>query len=381
MVRGLPPVHEWWLSYVLVACLTGLAAAALIGVLAQVLRPVQHILVLLVLAVVVAFALSPVVALVERRARGRHGLAVATVVLVSATLWVGTIVLFLIPLVSQLETVTSAAPALLDRLQRGEDLTLGSVTVSREVVARVGPLAGQLLARSGEGSVGFALGAVQAVTDAVIVLVMSLYLLLDGSRFRASALRAISPRHRVRLRAVEDQVVRVFGAYLRGQLILAGTVGVLVSIVLAALGVPYALAIGAFAAVAELIPMFGPVIAAIPAIGVALLQPFPTVVWVAIAFVLIQQFESNVLAPRVTGHAVGLHPLGAVIALLAGFHLAGIVGALLAVPVAGLLAVLVSSALTAARGGHVRAVRAPRSLIGARAERRRARTETGSARP
>jgi predicted PurR-regulated permease PerM len=373
-------VHEWWLSYVLVACLTGLAAAALIGVLAQVLRPVQHILLLLVLAVVVAFALSPVVALVERRARGRHGLAVATVVLVSAALWVGTIVLFLIPLVGQLETVTSAAPALLDRLQRGEDLTVGSVTVSREVMARVGPLAGQLLARSGEGSVGFALGAVQAVTDAVIVLVMSLYLLIDGSRFRASALRAISPRHRPRLRAVENEVVRVFGGYLRGQLILAGTVGVLVSIVLAALGVPYALALGAFAAVAELIPMFGPVIAAIPAIGIALLQPFPTVVWVAIAFVLIQQFESNVLAPRVTGHAVGLHPLGAVIALLAGFHVAGIVGALFAVPVAGLLAVLVSSALTASRGGHVRA-RAPRSLVGGRAERRRARTETGPARP
>ena len=93
--------------------------------------------------------------------------------------------------------------------------------------------------------------------------------------------------------------------------------------------------------------MFGPVIGGIPAVMVAATQPFPAVIVVLIGFVVIQQVEANILVPRFSGHAVGLHPLGAMLALLAGFEIGGIVAALVAVPVAGLVWVFVSTTLRA----------------------------------
>ena len=99
--------------------------------------------------------------------------------------------------------------------------------------------------------------------------------------------------------------------------------------------------------------MLGPFLGAIPAILIASTQPFPAVLWTALAFLVIQQFESNVLVPRLTGNAVGLHPLAAMLALLAGFEAAGIVGALFAVPIVGLLWVFISTAVLAWRGRRI----------------------------
>jgi predicted PurR-regulated permease PerM len=110
------------------------------------------------------------------------------------------------------------------------------------------------------------------------------------------------------------------------------------------LGVPYALVLGVLAGLFELVPMFGPILSAVPAVLVALFLPFPTVLSVVLFFFAVQQVESNILGPRITGHAVGLHPLGAMFALLAGLQLAGLLGALFAVPVAGILWVLVAAA-------------------------------------
>src|SRR4051794_39588509 len=90
--------------------------------------------------------------------------------------------------------------------------------------------------------------------------------------------------------------------------------------------------------------MFGAILGALPALVIALFLPFPTVVWVGLYFLIIQQIENNILAPRITSHAVGIHPLGAMFALLAGLELGGFIGALFAVPVAGILSVLVGTA-------------------------------------
>jgi predicted PurR-regulated permease PerM len=139
----------------------------------------------------------------------------------------------------------------------------------------------------------------------------------------------------------------------RAQLLVAASVGILVGVVLLALGVPYAMFLALFAALAELIPMVGPVVGAIPALLVAATMPFPTIVWVGIAFVLIQLVESNVLVPRMVGQAVGLHPVGSILALALGFQLGGVIGALFAVPLAGLAWVFVSTAVRAWRDKRI----------------------------
>src|ERR1051326_8935325 len=146
------------------------------------------------------------------------------------------------------------------------------------------------------------------ILDVVLALVISLYLLVDGPRFRERCLAIIPPQYRAKALFLQDNVSRVLG--------------------------------GLF----ELVPMFGPILSVVPAVLVALFMPFPTVVWVVLFFLAIQQLENNVLAPRISGHAVGVQPLGAMFALLAGFQLAGLLGGLFAVPLAGVLWVLLGAA-------------------------------------
>ena len=179
--------------------------------------------------------------------------------------------------------------------------------------------------------------------DTILVLVISFYLLLDGPRLRLAVVRLVPPVHRGKVLFVEESLGRVLGGYLRGQLLMALTLAVIVGIVMQVLGMPYVLVLAVLAGVFELVPMLGPILSALPALAVAVFQPFPTIIWVLIAFFAIQQFENNILAPRITAHAVGLHPLGAIFALMAGFELGGPIGAVFAVPVAGFLWVLVST--------------------------------------
>jgi len=186
--------------------------------------------------------------------------------------------------------------------------------------------------------------------DTILVLVVSFYLLLDGPRLRERSLAVFPAEHRGKAEFVEDALARVLGGYLRGQLVMALTLAVVVGVVMQAIGMPYAVVLGVLAGLFELVPMFGPILSALPALAVALFQPFPMVLWVLGIFVLIQQIESNVLAPRITGHAVGLHPLGAIFALLAGFELEGALGAVFAVPVAGFLWALASTLYRHSRG-------------------------------
>jgi predicted PurR-regulated permease PerM len=116
------------------------------------------------------------------------------------------------------------------------------------------------------------------------------------------------------------------------------------------LGVHYPVVIGILAFLFELIPMVGPILASIPAIAISLTQPFPLVVYVIVFFVVMQVVENNVLAPSITGGAVGLHPAIALLAVVVGADLGGVAGALFAVPVAGIASVLIAAVWNGWRG-------------------------------
>jgi predicted PurR-regulated permease PerM len=153
----------------------------------------------------------------------------------------------------------------------------------------------------------------------------------------------------------EDALNRVVGNYIRGQLTLALIVGVLAGLVCLSQGKSlgsYALIIGVLAFLFETIPMVGPTLASIPAILLSLLlpDPFPRTFWVIFWFFVIQMVESNILGPRIVGHAVGLHPVASILALLVGAKLFGAFGALLATPVVAAAWVVIASLYRSARG-------------------------------
>ncbi len=348
---GMPALLDWWPSYVALAALAVVAVLAASRVLLEALVPFAHVILVFSLAAALTFAIAPLVGRLENVMPRTLAVALVFVTLIAA-LALGSY-LIARPLTTEGQALADHIKEYSEAVQGKRPLVIGDqplpAGVQEQIRAIVGAQGPDLAARSA----GLVLAFLAVVVDVAIVLVVTFYLLLDARRFKAILLRTLEPPNRAGARRVISEIARVFGAYLRSQLIVALSLGLLVTVALSILGLPYAVLLGAFAGVVELIPMVGPFIGAGPALLVASTQPFPTVLWTAIAFLVIQQIESNVLVPRLTGNAVGLHPLAAMLALLAGFEAGGVIGALFAVPIVGLLWVLVSTAVLAWRGRRI----------------------------
>jgi predicted PurR-regulated permease PerM len=337
----------------LVILLTVLTALVLAWVAVQIIRPILRTLLLFALSGVLAFVLAaPVKALAARI--GNRPAAIVSVYLMVGVAVVGGLVLLAGPFVGQAGALLRDLPRYAGELEaRSPELegALGRYGLQADL-GDLKARAAAAVQESGTEVLGHLVGTVAEVggllVDTLLALVISFYLLLDGPTVRRRLLDLVPAGHREQALFLEESAGRVLGGYLRGQLVMAATIGAIAGLGCWLLGLPYALVLGVLAGLFELVPMFGPILSAVPAVLVALFLPFPTVLWVVLFFFAVQQVESNILGPRITGHAVGLHPLGALFALLAGLQLAGVLGALFAVPVAGILWVLVAAAY---RGG------------------------------
>jgi len=347
---GVPALIDWWPAYVLLIALVVLAVLVTIRLAVDFLGPLGHVIVIAGIACVLTFSLAPLVSRLEHWMPRRAAATLVFFGTLGALLALAAVVAW--QLGGEGERLSNQLTQLSDALKGNRSLALGPYEIPPNIQERVRDLSDQG-ARIDEWSAAMSIGLVTSLIDLVLVLVVTFYLLLDVRRLRAIVLRWLEPSHRPGARRVFSEIARVFGAYVRAQLMVAASLGLLVAIVLVALGVPYALFLALFAALAELIPMVGPVAGAVPALLVAATLPLPTVIWVAIAFVVIQQVESNFLLPRLTGHAVGLHPVGSILALVLGFELGGVIGALFAVPLAGLAWVFVFTAVRAWRDKRI----------------------------
>ena len=203
------------------------------------------------------------------------------------------------------------------------------------------------------GTPGDALHVAERALDAVLKLFLTLlatfYLLLDGRRFDAYLLRFVAPNRRNDVRQVANQIHLVLGKYLRGQLFLVGLMSVVTYLVIG-LGfhLPYALPIAVATGILEVVPVIGPITAGAIAAMVALVHDGPSLmIWVIAAYFLLRMAEDQLVMPLVVGRAVHLHPLVTIFAVLLGSSAAGILGAVLAVPVAAALRVTLDYAFPA----------------------------------
>jgi predicted PurR-regulated permease PerM len=191
--------------------------------------------------------------------------------------------------------------------------------------------------------VGFMTGLATLLFDLVIVLILSFYLTLDGNRISAGVLRLVPPEHREAFHYFTESTERSFGGFLRGQLLQAVIYASGTAVVMWGAGVGYVALATTIAAIAMIIPFVGPFIAIIPPILLAALGgDVGTVVGVTVALLVLQQIVFNVIAPKVMSDAVGIHPLLVFAAILFGSKVAGIAGAIFGVPVAAVLASMVS---------------------------------------
>ncbi|HEY7065958.1 MAG TPA: AI-2E family transporter [Chloroflexota bacterium] len=340
------PRIDW--TRLLIVQLAILAGIVLIIVAWTVLRAFEHTLVLFVIAAVLAFAMSPLVTRAQERGMPRPP-AVGLVYLTLAVALVLSAGLLAQPFVVQASLLLQNLPAYVNGLQDmfvGLDAWLGHFGLGGGLATLQAEASHQVTTAStlfvGD-LIRFLSQVASSALDAILVLVISFYLLLDGPRLRDGAHALVPAGYRSKALFVEESLGRVLGGYLRGQLLMAVILALVVGVTMQLIGMPYAVVLGVLAGVFELVPMLGPILSALPALAVAVFQPFPTVLVVLGIFFVIQQLENNVLAPRITGHAVGLHPLGAIFALLAGFELGGALGAVFAVPVAGFVWVMATT--------------------------------------
>jgi putative heme transporter len=302
--------------------------AAIAGV--WLLRELWVVGLLVVVALVFAGTFNPLVEWMEKRGVKR---TLALVLLLFGSIIVASLLIFLTvpPLAEQLAQIVRGAPRSRERLI--VLLEKHSVTLPLAHAVQNAGLE-QTFARLEKYLLGYSSQAVKVLGYFVTAVVLSFYFLADGKRTQG-ALYAIVPReYHMRLARIIHNLERIVGGYMRGQLITSAAIAIFTFLLLVICKVHNALSLALFAALADVIPFVGGFLAAAAAILSALSRGVPVGTVVLVAMFIYMEFESRILVPKVYGHVLRLSPTTVLLALLAGGTLLGVMGALLALPIA-----------------------------------------------
>ena len=321
------------------------AATTVIGLYA--LYTVRAVLVRVLIALFIAVSLDPAVRLLA--ARGvRRGVAVTLIFLLAFALVAGFLISVIPPLVTQFRALVEDLPGYLSRLQERSSQFReldGRFNVSSQLEA----LVGSLPTRLGSGLLGITGRVFGAVFNGLTVLVFTIYFMADLPRIRSGLVRLFPVERRPRARQVLDLVVDKVGGYMIGNIIISIIAGVASFIAFSVLGVPFPVPLAFLVAICDLIPMIGATLGAVIGVTVAIFTTdlWPTVVLVAAFFIAYQQLENYLIAPRVLKTTVELGAAAVLLSGLIGATVLGLVGALMAIPVAAAFNVLLNERLTA----------------------------------
>jgi predicted PurR-regulated permease PerM len=303
-----------------------------------------------------AYLIEPLVELLTRRTGLSRTLSIAIIYLLLIAILVSVPVGAITPIVVQTNNLINNTPSYLQQL--GEFLQKPIIIAGFEIPINELPLDQvyatltsnfvSILQTVGSRSISLfgsvASATISTVGWTILVLFLSFYLVKDNEQFFQFALDNVPKDYRRDMLRLSDEISLLWNAFLRGQLILCGVVGSIVFVMAVVIGLPNALILGLIAGLMELIPTFGPILAAVPAVLVGLFQshsswlgdlmsPFWFFVVIAVLYTVIYQLENYYLVPRIIGHHLKLHPLVVILGVLAGASVAGILGIILAAPV------------------------------------------------
>ena len=307
---------------------------------------VRSQLLLLYVAGLFATGLAPLVRMIERQRIlpiGTKRLPRAAAILVIYAAVLGTIAgigaAVVPPMVRQSQEFWKALPQLIDQAQaRLVSWGLISADASyKELLEQAPTGSGDLVTMIIAALWGFVGGIFGFVT----MLLLTFYLLVDSQSLFDFFVRLFPRKRRQQVAQVSALVTIKVSAWLGGQMLLGFIIGVTTAIGLALMGVPYFFVLAMIAGIGEMIPMVGPLLSAIPAVAVAFTVSPGLALGVAVFFIVQQVLENNVLVPKVMGETVGLSAVTVIASLVIGTELLGFVGALLAVPTAAIIQVLV----------------------------------------
>jgi predicted PurR-regulated permease PerM len=333
-------VVSTYLQYILIA--------VAIFLLVVFVRQLSGVLLTFLMAAILAYVLNPLIRHLEHW-RVPRVVAVMGVFALLALAVAAALLVLIIPAVGQVQTLVQNPDALVERMNGlvararalpyvGERIAKVDQEAITSFVQSNAPSAGATL-KGATGLIGGVFGVFGTVLNLVLMLIVSIYLLLDREKITRAVLGAIPE-------TVRDQIVELFHAvesslmrYLRGQLTLCALMGIIGAAIAFFVIGRYALVIGLWVGLTEIIPVIGAFLGAVPAVLIALfVGGFYKALIVAGLFLVAQQLEGNILVPRIMGGSVGVHPLWVLFATLAATALYGVIGAIFAVPTVAIVA-------------------------------------------
>jgi predicted PurR-regulated permease PerM len=308
-------------------------------------RATATVLTWIVIAAFFAVALYPVVNWLERRGRWiRRSIATLVVFLAVVLAIVGLITLFVAPLVSEAQKLAGQVPKLVADARAGRG-PVGDLLQRFHVLDWLRQHQEQIqgyLSSAGGGVLGVVQGAATSVAAALTIFVLAYLMVLEGPKIVDSTLAIFEDRRRAdRVRHVGADCARTITGYLSGNLLISIIAGIATYVVLLILGVPYAGLLALFVGIADLIPLVGATLGAVVVTAAAFTQGVKAGIIVLVFFVVYQQVENHLLQPVIYARTVQLNPLTALVAVLFFSELSGLLGALLAIPLAGMIQIIV----------------------------------------
>ena len=303
---------------------------------------VRRVLTWIVVAALLSIILGPVTDLVERRLHLRRSLATLLVFLLGLVLLTGVVTVFIRPIAKEGPQFIDKAPAYVAQAQAGKG-PVGSL-IKRYKLAEYVSRNQARLREAGSPLTTPALAVVRSVFATIVglvtILVLTFLMVLQGPKLVASWLAALPERRQEHVRRVAADCSRAVVGYMTGNLLISVIAGTLTYIVLWIMGVPYKGVVALFVGFSDLIPLVGATLGAIVAVGVAALHSLPAAIVVLVFFIVYQQAENHLLQPVIMSRTVQLNALAVLVSVLIGVELFGFLGALLAIPVAGVISVI-----------------------------------------
>jgi predicted PurR-regulated permease PerM len=322
-----------------VATLTGVV------VLIATLWAAREALMLVYVSALIAMGFAPIVSVIEQpgpnvRRRTPRWLAILAIYMAIVLVLVAIGLMVIPPLVSQAEALWTKLPSLFNKFQNFLiDYKLMTHRVTLEEAVQNAP------AGAGGNAVGTVLIAISSLIGGIFglitILILTFYLLIEAQAMFDYFLRFVPSARRADVTVAAREAVSKVSAWLRAQFVLAGVMGTFAAVGLWLMGVPYFYVVALIAAIGETIPIVGPVIGGITAVAVAISVSPKLALMVGIYFLVLHQLEANVLVPKIMERRVGVSPVAVMVALLVGGAVWGLVGAILAIPTAAMLSVVV----------------------------------------
>ncbi len=303
----------------------------------------RQVLTWIVIAAFFAVALHPAVSWLERKALGRRRWLATLIVYIVAFLLVGGLIaVFVVPLVKEGTQLADQMPQLVNDIRTGRG-PIGSLAERFHVLNYIQSHSTQIrgyITQLGAPTLAALRGAATGVAGVVTIFVLSYLMVLEAPKVIGGFLALFNPRRAERVRRVSHDCARTVTGYITGNLLISVICGGLTYAVLLVCGVPFAGLIALFVGVADLIPLVGATLGAVAGVIAAFTHSVTAGIIVVAFFIAYQQLENHLLQPWIFSRTVQLNPLAVLLAILIGVELAGILGALLAIPVAGIIQII-----------------------------------------